>query len=482
MGPASRCGFPVNSRAGPAMPSRSDRSRILIVDDNEAIHRDFQKVLSGALADASEFDAIDADLFGDCNDEEVVAENSFALSFASQGAEGFALVRDAVASGNPFSVAFVDVRMPPGWDGIKTVAEMWKVDSNLQVVLCTAYSDYSFEQTTAALGRTDRLVILRKPFENIEVRQLAHSLSQKWTVQQQLQLRIQELEAANAQIRAEMIQRQEAETALKHGQRMQAIGTLASGISHEVRNPLQIISMNLEIMESVPESMEEIMGVYSALLERFENGNVDASYVASFKETLAKLEPEEVLIDIKQATEEARDGVRVIADTIYTMNQFSRQGEVGKDSVNINDILCSTIKFSRGEYSKFAELQCELGEIPLVRCNRTEIGQVFLNLLVNASHAIRDQFSDGDLLGTIRVRTGVSGDHVVITIEDTGGGISDEIRDRIFDPFFTTKDVGEGTGQGLAISHRIVVESHNGLIKVDSSPSGGTIFSVLLPY
>ncbi len=456
------------------------KDRILIVDDNEDIRRDFEKILGGALADATELDALDRDLFGDAAEELRVEEN-FELHQASQGREGFEMVRRAVEAGRPFSIAFVDVRMPPGWDGVETVAKMWEVDPNLQVVLCTAYSDYSFEQTTEALGGTDRLVILRKPFENIEVRQLAHSLSQKWVIQRQLRLRIDELEAANVRINDEMRERRRAEAALRDAEKLQAIGRLAAGIAHEIRNPLQIISMNLEALAEVPASVTALVAECSRVLRELVPGPEDAEQTERRAALLKALDAQAILGDFLEAHEEAREGVRMITDTIETMNQFSYRGVVGKDAVDLNEALRSAIKFTRAEYCECAELVVAYGEIPPVQCNRTEIVQVFLNLIVNAAHAISEHNTSGSLRGVIRVRTSSEDGYVVTAFEDTGGGIPSAILDKIFDPFFTTKEIGKGTGQGLAISYRIIVESHGGRIDVDSRPGVGTTFFVRLP-
>jgi CheY-like chemotaxis protein len=149
--------------------------RILIIDDNPAIHEDFRKVLNPAgsrLGD--ELDDDEAAIFGE------IAKASSALRFqidsAFQGQEGLEKVRAAERDGMPYAVAFVDVRMPPGWDGIETITHIWKEFPDLQVVICTAYSDYSWDEIAKAVGNTDQVLVLKKPFDNIEVLQMAHAL------------------------------------------------------------------------------------------------------------------------------------------------------------------------------------------------------------------------------------------------------------------------------------------------------------------
>lgn len=153
--------------------------RILIIDDNRAIHEDFRKILASSSQDSAGLADMEDELFGETT-RPAQTEN-FELSSAFQGEDGFNLAKKALAEGNPFALAFVDVRMPPGWDGVETIARIWEVAPEMQIVICTAYSDYSWEQITERLGKSDRLLILRKPFDPVEVQQLAYNLTAKWS-------------------------------------------------------------------------------------------------------------------------------------------------------------------------------------------------------------------------------------------------------------------------------------------------------------
>lgn len=156
--------------------------RILVVDDNRDIHDDFRKLLANdGSGDALE--AMAAKLF-DLPAKRVTAP-SFELSFASQGAEGFEMVARGASVGMPYALVFMDMRMPPGWDGLETLERIWSVDPSIQAVICTAYSDYSWEQITERLGPTDRLLVLKKPFDSLEVRQLALAMTEKWNDHQE---------------------------------------------------------------------------------------------------------------------------------------------------------------------------------------------------------------------------------------------------------------------------------------------------------
>lgn len=172
-------------------PDPADLRRILIVDDSRAIHNDFRKILLGSAA-AAPVSEDEAALFG--TTEKLPVATRLQLDSAYQGEEALALVRRALTEGRPYAMAFIDIRMPPGWDGIQTTERIWAVDPDIQVVICTAYSDYSRDQMLEKLGLSDKLLILKKPFDNIEALQLATALTEKWHLTQQARHYVQGLE------------------------------------------------------------------------------------------------------------------------------------------------------------------------------------------------------------------------------------------------------------------------------------------------
>lgn len=154
--------------------------RILIVDDQEAIHEDYRKILGRRATSLAELSQAAAALFGE--ESATVDWEGFELDSAFQGQEGLQLVQRSLAEGRPYAMAFVDIRMPPGWDGVETVRRIWEVDPEILIVICSAYSDYSWEEMIGKLGRSDRFLILKKPFDNIEVRQCAMAMTERWCV------------------------------------------------------------------------------------------------------------------------------------------------------------------------------------------------------------------------------------------------------------------------------------------------------------
>ena len=170
----------------------TNNRRILVIDDNVSIHEDFRKVLE-TPKDSGSFDQARAALFGEA--PSLPPREGYELAFASQGREGCGMVHSAYGKGQPYAMAFVDMRMPPGWDGLETIENLWYVDPTLEIVICTAYSDHPWEDVSRRIGNTDKLLILMKPFNSIEVVQLAHSLTKKWNLACSVKQQIESLES-----------------------------------------------------------------------------------------------------------------------------------------------------------------------------------------------------------------------------------------------------------------------------------------------
>jgi PAS domain S-box-containing protein len=184
-------------------PSPTAPLRILVVDDNESIHRDIRKILCPAGLPQDILEA-EAELFGQSDATKPQPRSSFLIESALQGQEGLEMLKQALSESRPYAMAFVDVRMPPGWDGIETIRHLWNSAPDLQVVICSAFSDHSWDDIVRNLGYSDNFVILKKPFDNIEVLQLAHALTKKWIVTRQANLRMVELDAMVSSKTAEL--------------------------------------------------------------------------------------------------------------------------------------------------------------------------------------------------------------------------------------------------------------------------------------
>jgi signal transduction histidine kinase len=170
-----------------------------------------------------------------------------------------------------------------------------------------------------------------------------------------------------------------------------------------------------------------------------------------------------------------------VTTIVRALKEFAHPDDEEHTRADLNRALASTITVARSEFSRVAEVQTDFGDIPLVLCNLGDLNQVFLNILVNAAHAVGDAIGTSGQLGLIKVSTARDGDAVVVTISDNGTGIPEHVQAHIFEPFCTTKEVGRGTGQGLAMSRSIVVDRHGGRLTFKTRPGEGTSFEIRLP-
>ena len=417
--------------------------RILIVDDNESIHDDFRKIL-GKTAESPELADLEASLFGD--DEPATPQSSelgFELAFANQGQQALRLVKEAQERDEPFALAFVDMRMPPGWDGLETIMQLWRVDPDLQVVICTAFSDYSWRDIIARIGQTDRLLILKKPFDNVEVSQLAIALTEKWTLKYFARLKLEQLETM---VESRTREIQDARDELVAANRIKS--EFLANMSHEIRTP-----------------MNGILGFV------------------------------DILIDDEDLTEDQVESLTFIkrsADSLMgIINQVLDLSKVESKTLTIDNIdfdlelmlfdVCDIAKRQLKESP--VEFIVDIENIPsIVRGDPTRMRQILSNLMDNASkftptgHIILQAKVLEEDEKTIRLE---------FSVNDTGIGIAEDKLEYIFDSFrqadgSTTRKFG-GTGLGLSISKKIV-ELMEGEMWVKSTLGQGSQFFFRLSF
>jgi two-component system, cell cycle sensor histidine kinase and response regulator CckA len=237
--------------------AQTPNHRILVIDDNATIHADFRKILCPKSAGDKDLDLMEAELF---NEKQPGADSlKFELDSAYQGQEGLEMVKKAMAENRPYAMAFVDVRMPPGWDGVETIARIWEIYPEIQIVVCTAYADYSWEELRAQVGQPDSLVVLKKPFDNVEVQQLAHALTKKWLLNLQASLQLAELETM-VQRRTAELERTNAELAATQERFSKAFhaSPIPSGI--QTLPDLRFVDVNAGFITLTGCSREELIG------------------------------------------------------------------------------------------------------------------------------------------------------------------------------------------------------------------------------
>ena len=286
----------------------------------------------------------------------------------------------------------------------------------------------------------------------------------------------------HAVILFDITERRTLERKLSIAQKLESIGLLASGISHEINTPIQYVGDSLRFILDSWKDMAAVLAGYKHLEGLCREAG-------QFREALDQIEAINLDADLEFLEEEvpksctrALEGVGRVATIVLAMKKFSHPGGLEKKAVDINSAVETTVTVSKNEWKYVADVKFELDkDLPLVSVLPGDLNQVLLNVVINAAHAIAEKVGNSGDKGLITIKTGVEGAAAVIRISDTGVGIRPEDKDRIFDPFFTTKEVGRGTGQGLAIVHDIVVDKHGGAIDVESEMGVGTSFGIFIP-
>jgi len=276
--------------------------------------------------------------------------------------------------------------------------------------------------------------------------------------------------------------RKREEMELRHGQKLEAVGRLAAGIAHEINTPIQFVGDNTRFLLNSFQDEIKLIRKYEQLQESASKGPVDAVLLEEISATRKEIDWAYLEEEIPRAIDQMLEGLGRVSTIVRGMKEFSHVDRSNEKSMgDINRALESTLVVARNELKYVADVETHFGNVPPVLCHLGDLNQVFLNLLVNAAHAIEDVVKGKNAKGKICVNTRTDGDWVEISISDSGTGIPEEARDKIFDPFFTTKVVGKGTGQGLALARAIVVEKHGGTLRYATEMGKGTTFCVRLP-
>jgi PAS domain S-box-containing protein len=282
---------------------------------------------------------------------------------------------------------------------------------------------------------------------------------------------------------ADITDRKKLKAQLQQSQKMEAIGQLAAGIAHEINTPTQFVGDNTRFFQDAFDDLIQIINIYKKAVENFRSGSLTDELIQTAEEQIAEFELDYLEEEIPVAIRHSLKGVGRIAKIVQAMKIFAHPGGTEKEPADINKEIEKTITISRNEWKYVAELITDFDDsLSMVPCFQAELNQVILNLIVNAAHAIADANKDDPTqMGTIRISTRNEGKWAKICVSDSGTGIPEEIRHKIFDLFFTTKEPGKGTGQGLAISHSVIVEKHKGKLTLETREGNGTTFIIRIP-
>jgi signal transduction histidine kinase len=402
--------------------------RILVIDDMPSIHEDFRKILSAAPA-ATELDAVEAALFDQTTRR---PGDSFELDSAYQGRDGVAMVETAVRSGLPYAMAFVDMRMPPGWDGVETIERLWRIDPNVQVVICTAYSDHPWEEVLARLDVQDRLLIVKKPFDVIEVSQLARTLTAKWALARQAESQVSTLERAVLQLKA-------AEAALRQSNR--ELEEFVHSLSHDLRAPVSVMSS------------------FSGLLAQELDGHAS----------------EKALHYLSRIQANGALGVELIEGLLF-LDQVSR-GPLYIEQVDLSGLSLRLLdEIRRGDPLREASIVVQEGL--LVRSDR-HLTQVAMRQLLGNAWKFTSMRAHARI--EVGMQAGQDGQHVFF-VRDNGSGFTMADAGKLLRLFqrLPTPDQSSGTGVGLVTASR-AIERHDGQIWADAKVDEGATFYFTLP-
>ncbi|MFT5138877.1 MAG: two-component system sensor histidine kinase/response regulator [Lysobacterales bacterium] len=415
--------------------------RILLIDDNRAVHADFRKILATRDETSSALDAAEVLLFG--GEEIRTVEISFEVDSAYQGQEGVERVKQAMQDGRPYALAIVDMRMPPGWDGVVTAKKIWEIDPDIQVVICTAYSDYSWKDMLEAIGAGDRMVVLKKPFEPIEAFQLAKMLSEKWWLHRLARQKVESLEQM-------VVERTRALDDTNHElrQRSEEIQYFYHTLSHELKTPLTAaLEFTSIVIDGLAGDLNEDQSKYLNIAHE------SCSHLAIYVNDLLDM----TRLDTGKMSLNRQP---VALGPLILRVQTIMQTEAAKKKIHLND-----------------ELESGLEKMVV---DKSRIMQILINLYNNA---LKFTPEGGSILVKL-YQDPQRPEWVEISLTDTGCGINQDQIEYLFRRYYqvdsTSPTQSEGFGLGLYLCHELM-KLHGGKIHVESEPGKGSTFILSLP-
>ncbi len=359
------------------------------------------------------------------------------------------------------------------------------------VGMVLAWQDISSEQAAFRKNFSTNILIALIGFVLIEVLLFFAIRASSKKLEEVIEEGKAELKETNSNLEEQILQRvamekekEKMQAQMLHTQKLESVGQLAAGIAHEINTPAQFLGTNMEFLDDSFQDVVSLIHEYQTLIKAVKNGQVRPELLKKMEQSVEELDWEYLAEEFPLTIKQSRDGVQRISKIVKAMKEFSHPGSKEKTPVNINDILNTTLIVASNEWKYVAEIERDLApDLPSVTCLADEMGQVFLNILVNAAHAIADSLGENPdgTKGVISISSMRDEEWIEVCIKDNGRGMAATVQEHIFDPFFTTKEVGKGTGQGLAIAYSVVTDKHQGTLSCESEEGMGTSFSIRLP-
>lgn len=279
----------------------------------------------------------------------------------------------------------------------------------------------------------------------------------------------------------DVTERKRLEVELQHAQKLEAVGSLAAGIAHELNTPIQYVGDNIHFLQDSFAGLQGLLAKCAEFSKAAAGEEIPRALIDGLAAAVESADLDYLAEEVPKAITQSRDGMDRAATIVRAMKEFAHPGRREKAAADLNKALQNALIVTRSHVKYLANVETDFEELPPVFCHVADLNQVFLNLLINAADAIAEVVKGTGTKGQVVIRTRRQGDTAVISISDTGCGIPKEVASRVFEPFFTTKEVGRGSGQGLAVARSIVVEKHGGSLTFETQPGQGTTFFVRLP-
>ncbi len=439
--------------------------RILIIDDNKSIYDDFCKILL-PQNESTELDSLEAELFDSDVADLITTQyqgKSYIVDYAPQGEEGYYKILAAQTAGEPYMIAFCDMRMPPGWDGLETLENIVKKDCAVQLVICTAYSDHSFEEINSRLSNNSNILALKKPFDPLEVRQLANSLTEKWLSNKIANLQMSKLEEMVKE-RTVDLQRSEAK-----------IRTVNHGLEEEVNKRTNELLEAKLAAEAANEAKGDFLATISHELRTPLHGILSFSKFGIDKADSAS---DEKKLTYFQKIHGCGSDLLQLVNSLLDLSKFdAKKQEFSFARINLETLIQGVVdEFSSVCADRSLNIKYECNGIAVdVLIDESKMKQVFRNLISNAV-----KFSPEN--SVIQIETEYSVDGVCFTVTDRGVGVLPEELEFIFEKFTQSRKTERatgGTGLGLAICKEIIA-GHKGCIWAENTVEGGARFCFTL--